>query len=144
MESERRQFLRGGQMQLPQDLWAMKRSLDFIPKCDGKSLKGLKQRSDTTLFMFKKNHCGCSVDRRREWGGEKRAPGKPRCNNPGGRQARRASWARRCWWKWWEWSGLGYAWKVDHSYLLTDWIWGVREREVKNERERVTPRVFTY
>ena len=32
----------------------MKRSLDFIPKCDGKLLEGFKQRSDITLCMLKK------------------------------------------------------------------------------------------
>ena len=32
----------------------MKRSLDFIPKCDGKLLEGIKQRSDKTLCILKK------------------------------------------------------------------------------------------
>ena len=76
----------------------MKRSLDFIPKCDGKLLEGFKQRSDKTLCILKKkkNYQGCCIDKE----GDKRAPGTLYCCNPAGRQARRASWARRCWWKW--------------------------------------------
>ena len=41
MESGRRQVLRGGQRQLPQDMWAMKRSLDFIPSVMGNHWRGL-------------------------------------------------------------------------------------------------------
>lgn len=66
MGSGRRQFLKCGQMQLPKDLWAMKRNLDFILKCDGKPLEGFKQRSDITLLLLKETHCGCCVASRRE------------------------------------------------------------------------------
>ena len=73
----------------------MKRSLDFIPMCDGKSLEGFKQRSDITLCMLKKITEAAALIKK----GIRRHLGEPHCNNSAERQARRSSWARRCWWK---------------------------------------------